>query len=101
MGERSHAAPWRKAVVDIRFGLLKKLARDFFADLGVPISEGDLLKTVLEFYSITLTMRPVPEVRVVISRHPKLGELINALVREGAIHYTFITKAGNSTKTRK
>jgi hypothetical protein len=101
MGERSHAAPWRKAVVDIRFGLLKRMARDFFADLGVPIPEQELLKTVLEFYSITLTMRPVPEVRVVISRHPKLGELINTLVREGALHYTFITKAGNSTTTRK
>ena len=87
--------------MDIRFGLLKKLARDFFSDLGVPIPDRDLLKTALEFYSITITMRPVPEVRVVIERHPKLGELINTLVREGAIRYTFITKAGSSTKTHR
>lgn len=94
-------APWKGGVVDIRFGLLKKLARDFFADLGAPIPERDLLKTVLEFYSITITMRPVPEVRVVIERHPKLGELINTLVREGALRYSFITKADSSTTTHK
>lgn len=87
--------------MDIRFGLLKKLAREFFSDLGVPIPEREILKTVLEFYSITITMRPVPEVRVVIERHPKLGELINTLVREGAIRYTFVTKADSSTTTRK
>ena len=87
--------------MDIRFGLLKRMAREFFSDLGVPIQERDLLQTVLEFYSITITMRPVPEVRVVIERHPKLGELINALVREGAIRYTFVTKEDNSTKTHR
>jgi hypothetical protein len=101
MGERRHAAPWRKAVVDIRFGLLKRMAREFFLDLGVPIPERDLLAMMLEFYAVTLTSRPVPEVRVVIQKHQKIMELINTLMREGTLSYSVITQAGNSKRPHR
>lgn len=87
--------------MDIRFGLLKRLAREFFSDLGAPVPERELLAMMLEFYAVTLTSRPVPEVRVVIQRHQKLMELINTLMREGTLSYSVIMKAGNSKKPRK
>ena len=81
--------PWKTKVVDIRFGLLKKLARVFFRDLGAPIEDADLLRMVLEFLLVIRdgNQNPVAEVRDVMRKHPQLINLIDQLRREGVVTY--------------
>jgi len=103
MGAVKKQAPWRRAVVDIRFGLLKRLSREFFADLGVPIPERELIITALEFFAVTRAAghRPVPEVRVVVARHKLLSDLVDDLMREEVVSFKLINQVGSSMKRRK
>lgn len=96
-------AAWRQRVVDIRFGLLKRLSREFFADLGVPIPENDLIPLALEFLFIVRdgNQRPTPEVREVMKRHPRLLNVLDDLHRNGMISYQMVKDHAGKTKKRR
>ena len=89
--------------MDIRFGLLKRLSRAFFEDLGVPIPEEHLIPLALEFLLVIRdgNQRLTPEVREVIKRHPRLMEVLDDLHRNGIISYQMVKAHTGTTKRRR
>jgi hypothetical protein len=91
-------------VVDIRFGLLKKLSRDFFRELGATVPDRELIPLALEFMRIKSEGQYLmtSKVKSILEKHPRFPKVLDDLRRDEVLTYEDLVKiqAGNQGKRR-